>query len=75
MASMLEKKITLIKSTGASCLACDVEVKKGEDAVQVSFDVPLSFLGSATVTKEAHLECAEALVRVLKKRLSEAGWK
>ena len=73
--SLIEKKIKNIASAGSACLACDDRIAKGEKAVEVSFDIPVGFMGSVSVTKEAHLICAEELAQVIKKRLSEAGWK
>lgn len=71
---MLEKNVSLATSNGGACGICDVPIKSREPVVRVKFEVPVIFT-SVGVDREMHLECAEQLSQLLRKCLSEAGWK
>ena len=71
---MLDKNVILVESKGGPCGICDDPLKKGEKVVRVKFEVPIVFT-SVNMDREMHLECAEKLSHLLKKRLLEAGLK
>lgn len=66
MTTALMENVRVTESVGSECLVCGNRIRGGERVLEVSFQLIMR------VRKEAHVNCAEKMCELLKKKIKEA---
>jgi len=67
----LEKNVVVGRSSNDECFVCESRVKFEETVVAVKFKIP-AIITTLEVYRVAHVECAEKLAGLIRKRVAEA---
>lgn len=68
---MHEGNIRVVTSAGDECFVCEKRIADGDTVILVEFKVNL-VLVSPAVEKQAHVDCAEKLNKIIAGRVVEA---